>query len=172
MVSVEDVLAKNSSVYSRHLIGKTRHLMFWARQRELTPYHILPRQAYILFLLYNLGHKATLAELSRHSVRSINTLSIQMTRMERDGLVKKLRDNPKSVLLKYELTEKGINAYKLSNKMTSEKEIMSVLSEEERQQLISILKKVIGEAEDYKKRTRRTVQSYNKKPVKSKTSAL
>jgi DNA-binding MarR family transcriptional regulator len=92
--------------------------------------------------------------------------------MERDGLVKKLRDNPKSVLLKYELTEKGINAYKLSNKMTSEKEIMSVLSEEERQQLISILKKVIGEAEDYKKRTRRTVQSYNKKPVKSKTRAL
>jgi hypothetical protein len=56
--------------------------------------------------------------------------------------------------------------------MTSEKEIMSVLSEEERQQLISILKKVIGEAEDYKKRTRRTVQSYNKKPVKSKTRAL
>jgi DNA-binding MarR family transcriptional regulator len=149
MDDIEKIIAKNSSVYSRHLIGKARHLMFLARQRELTPYNILPTQAYILFLLYNLGHKVTLAELSKHTIRKMGTLSIQMTRMEKDGLVNKLRDNPRSVLLKYELTKKGIAAYKISNKMESEIAIMSVLSEEERQQFIAILQKVIGNAEIY-----------------------
>jgi DNA-binding MarR family transcriptional regulator len=46
-------------------------------------------------------------------------------------------------------TEKGIDAYKISNKMESEKEIMSILSEEERQQFITILQKVISKAEIY-----------------------
>jgi DNA-binding MarR family transcriptional regulator len=147
--NIEILIAENSSVYSRHLIGKARHLMFLARQRELTPYNILPTEAYILFLLYNLGHKATLAELSKHTIRKMGTLSVQMTRMEKEGLVKKSRDNSRSVLLKYELTEKGIDAYKISNKMESEKEIMSILSEEERQQFITILQKVISKAEIY-----------------------
>ena len=151
MLSLEEYLSRNSSVYSRHLIGKTRHLMFWARQKELAPYNIQTRQAYILFILYHLNHKATLAELSKYTDRKIGTLSIQMTRMERDGLVTKSRETPKSALLKYELTEKGREAYKISNKMKSEKEIMSVLSEEERQQLISILSKLVDKAEKYKK---------------------
>src|SRR5208283_6015825 len=113
------------------------------------PYNILPRQAYILFLLYNLDHKATLDELSRLTDRKTGTLSIIISRMERDGLVKKIRENPRSVLLKYELTEKGVAAYKTSSKMKSEKAIFSVLSEEERRQLISILEKVITRTEKY-----------------------
>jgi DNA-binding MarR family transcriptional regulator len=71
--------------------------------------------------------------------------------MERDGLIKKLRENPRSVLLKYELTKKGIEAYKTSSKMKSEKAIFSVLSEEERQQLISIMNKVIVRTAKYTK---------------------
>jgi DNA-binding MarR family transcriptional regulator len=149
MINLEAFLARDSSIYSRHLIGKARHLLFWARQKELAPYNILSRQAYIMFILYNLDHKATLAELSKYTDRKIGTLSIQMTRMERDGLVKKSRETPKSALVKYELTRKGINAFKISNKMKSEKAIMSILSEEERQQLIKILTKIIDEAEKY-----------------------
>ena len=151
MDSVEAKISKNSYKYSWHLIGKASHLLFWVRQRELTPYNILPRQAYILFLLYNLDHKATLAELSRLTDRKPGTLSIIISRMERDGLIKKLRENPRSVLLKYELTKKGIEAYKTSSKMKSEKAIFSVLSEEERQQLISIMEKVIVRTAKYTK---------------------
>jgi len=151
MEEVETKIAQNSYKYSWHLIGKVSHLLFWVRQRELMPYNILPRQAYILFLLYNLDHKATLDELSRLTDRKTGTLSIIISRMERDGLVKKIRENPRSVLLKYELTEKGVAAYKTSSKMKSEKAIFSVLSEEERRQLISILEKVIDRTEKYKK---------------------
>ena len=112
MDDIEKIIAKNSSVYSRHLIGKARHLMFKAIQIKLAPIDISPQQADLLFILYNLGHKATLVELANHTIRKMGTLSIQMTRMEKEGLVNKLRDNPRSVLLKYELTKKGIAAYK------------------------------------------------------------
>ena len=151
MDSLEAKMSKNSSKYAWHLIGKASHLLFWVRQNELTPYNILPRQAYILSLLYNLDHKATLDELSRLTDRKTGTLSIIISRMERDGLVTKLRENPRSVLLKYELTKKGIDAYKISSKLKSEKAIFSVLSGEERQQLISILEKVITRSEKIKK---------------------
>jgi hypothetical protein len=48
--------------------------------------------------------------------------------------------------LKFELTEKGITDLK-NDKMKVEKAIMSILSEEEYQQLIPILKKILNEAE-------------------------
>jgi DNA-binding MarR family transcriptional regulator len=106
-----------------------------ARQKELLPYHISPRQATILFILSNLGHKATLAELSKNTDRQINTLSQQITRMEKNGLVRKARETPKSALISFETS--------------SVVSIMSVLTEEERQQLISLLKKVVNSAEKY-----------------------
>jgi len=73
-----------------------------------------------------------------------------MTRMEKDGLAKKVREKPKSALLKFELTDKGLNLYKAVNKMKSEKAIMSILSEEECQEFISMLKKLISKTEKYK----------------------
>jgi DNA-binding MarR family transcriptional regulator len=63
--------------------------------------------------------------------------------------LEKVREKPKSTLLRFQLTEKGIDIYKKSNEMKSDKTIMSVLTEAERQQLISIMKKVIRAAEKY-----------------------
>jgi len=146
---IDEVISKDSSFYSRYLIGKARHVMHKARQKELAPYHLSPQQVQILFNLYIL-HKTTLAELARYSNRGINTLSDQMTMLEKGGLVKKVRETPKSTLLSFELTEKGLNTYNHTNeRKKADKEIMSVLSEEERQQLISLLKKVIDKAEEY-----------------------
>ena len=61
--SIEEITAQDSGFYARFLIGRLRHLMFNARQKELAPFRISPRQATILFILQNLGHKPTLAEL-------------------------------------------------------------------------------------------------------------
>ena len=149
---MEEVTARNSRLYARLLLNRARDLLLDTRQKELAPYYISSRQAYILFILYNLGHKATLAELAKLNEREINTLSVQMTRMEKEGLVKKVRELPKSTLLRFELTEKGIDVYKNTSKMRADKTIMSVLSEEECQQLISSLQKIITKAEKYQKR--------------------
>ena len=149
MVNMEEITARDSSLYARLLLGRARHLMVKARQKELNPYHISPRQANVIFVLYNLGHKATLSELAKHTDRENNTLSIQLTRMERDGIVKKVRETPKSTLISFELTEKGIETYNFAKQSKTIKQIMSVLSEEERQELIGILKKIIKKAGKY-----------------------
>jgi DNA-binding MarR family transcriptional regulator len=69
--------------------------------------------------------------------------------MERDGLVTKTRENRKSVLKKFDLTEKGVIAHENCAKKNSIKKIMSVLSEEELQQLILLMKRLSSEAEKY-----------------------
>jgi DNA-binding MarR family transcriptional regulator len=143
--SVEEIILRDNGLYSQYLIAKVNHFMERVRQKELSPYHIAPRQGYILFVLHSLNHKATLAELE-YCDRRVNNMSIQMARMEKKGLVKKIREVPGSTLLKFELTEKGITALK-NDKMKVEKAIMSILSEEEYRQLIPILKKILNEAE-------------------------
>jgi DNA-binding MarR family transcriptional regulator len=149
VLMLSELITRDSSLYSQHLLGLVRHSLSMARQKELAPVHITPRQAQVLFILYNLGHKATLVELANHAGRGVSALSIQLTRMEKDGLVKKTRETPKSVQLKFQLTKKGIDTYKKSTQMTAYKKIISVLTEEERQQLISTLKKVLISSEKY-----------------------
>ena len=146
---MEEIISRNSSKYSRYLIGRIRHYMDRARQKELSPYNISPRQATVLFILSSLGHKSTLAELSKYCDRKNNTLSQQIKRMEKNGLVRKVRETPKSALISFELTQKGIETYENSNKTSSVEKIMSVLTEDERQQLISLLEKVAIAAENY-----------------------
>ena len=143
--AVEEIISQDNGLYSQYLIAKVNHFMERVRQKELAPYHIAPRQGYILFVLHSLKHKATLAELAQYCDRRVNNMSIQMARMEKKGLVKKIRVTG-STLLKFELTEKGVTSLK-NDKMKVEKAIMSILSEEEYRQLIPMLKKILDEAE-------------------------
>ena len=46
------------------LLGKTRHAISRARDRELAAYDISSRQAYVLRVIYALGDNATLREIS------------------------------------------------------------------------------------------------------------
>jgi DNA-binding MarR family transcriptional regulator len=51
--------------------------------------------------------------------------------------------------LRFELTEKGLDIYNKSKNRKVDKAIMLALSKEEREQLISLLKKIISKAEKY-----------------------
>ena len=139
----------NNNWYARHYIGQARDLMIKARQKELKPYHITPQQGVILAFLYNLGHKATLSELSSHTGKGPNTISPQMTALERDGLVNKERAVPKSTLLSFDLTDKGREICQYTMKVKSVDAIMSVLGEDECKELISMLKMIIKRAKKY-----------------------
>ena len=102
-----------------------------------------------MLILRDLGRKSTLNELANYTERGVNTLSEQMTKMENYGLVSKTRETPKSTLLSFGLTKKGLEVCNYSCEMRTDEEIMSVLSEEERKQLISMLEKLISKAEKY-----------------------
>jgi DNA-binding MarR family transcriptional regulator len=94
-------------------------------------------------------HRITLAELTQQTDREKNTISLQMTTMEKDGLVKKIREVPKSNQLSFELTEKGLDAFQKSKDWKTDKAIMSALSKEEIDMLMVLLKKIIKKAEKY-----------------------
>jgi DNA-binding MarR family transcriptional regulator len=137
------------SLYSRYLLGKANHCLVNARRKELRPFQISPQQATALFLVNRLGRQATLAEISKQTDRGVNSISPQMSTLEKDGLIEKHRIGPKSTLLRFKLTEKGLKTFNNTHKSQSIKRIMSVLSDEEQQQLISILEKIVRKAEKY-----------------------
>ena len=146
---MQESALKNSITYSRQLIVEARHHLLKARQRELKPYHISPEQSNILDILYCIGRKATLSEIAKHTERGVNTVCQQMIRMEKDGLVRKEREVPKSTLLSFELTEKGLDAFNKSKDWKTDKVIMSTLSKEELELLMALLSKIIKKAEKY-----------------------
>jgi DNA-binding MarR family transcriptional regulator len=63
--------------------------------------------------------------------------------MEKDGLIKRIKDSPKSRLLRMELTEKGLGMLKISRESESINTMLSVLTEEERRQIYSALNKIL-----------------------------
>lgn len=130
------------------LLGTTKRLMTKARQKELSRHHITTRRSYVLYIINYLGEKATLSQISKYSFREVHTIFGILSRMEKDGLIKKIRAMPKSRRIRFEITDKGFRAYDISRKRKAINTIMSVLSEEERQQLSSILDKLIVKAQE------------------------
>jgi DNA-binding MarR family transcriptional regulator len=86
-----EIIPQDSTLHVRYLIGKARHTLFSVRRKELAPFGVSPRQANILTILDKLGRKTTLVEMARYTDREINTLSMQMMRMEKDG-----QENPRN----------------------------------------------------------------------------
>jgi DNA-binding MarR family transcriptional regulator len=63
--------------------------------------------------------------------------------MEKDGLITRSRDIPKSKILKLELTETGLRMVKIANRSKTIDAALSVLNKEERRQLASNLNKIL-----------------------------
>jgi DNA-binding MarR family transcriptional regulator len=131
-----------------HLIGKVHHSLMRARQKELNQYHIPARQAYILRTIQTLGPKTTLSELAKKVERQVHVISRQTVKMENDGLIKRIKDTPKSNLLRLELTEKGLEIIKFSKRSKSIDTIFSYFSRDERQQFESALNLILAKLDE------------------------
>jgi MarR family transcriptional regulator, 2-MHQ and catechol-resistance regulon repressor len=124
----------------------TRYAIYRARERELQRYGISPEQVGVLFIIQALKNKATPSEISRFIMRQPHTVSALIDRMEEKGLVKKYHDLDKKNLVRVAITEKGTQAYELSRKRGPIHRIMAVLTDEERDQLRELLRKLQAEA--------------------------
>lgn len=131
------------------LIGKVNHSILLIRQKELRQHHIPVRQLHVLGAINDLGSKATLWELAKLVEREPNVMSKTTIVMEKDGLIKRIKTTPKSNLLRLELTETGRGLIKHSRQSKSIEGIFSSLSDEDRRQLNSILKKVLIGTQKY-----------------------
>jgi DNA-binding MarR family transcriptional regulator len=124
------------------LLAQAGEAMYKARQRELRRYNLSPRQSAVLFIIRAIGDKVTPAEISRWLLRESHSVSEIISRMEKQGLLKKVKDLDRKNLVRIELTEKGSEAYNRAIKRESIHKTMSALSDEERRQFSSTLKTI------------------------------
>ena len=128
------------------LLEQAQSATFGAREKELSKYSTSPMQTAVLFIVDAIGSEATPAEVSRWLLRKSHSVSGLLDRMEKDGLVKKSKDLHRKNLVRITITNKGHKVLEQSKKRESIRRVMSVLSEEERLQLQSSLKKIRDKA--------------------------
>jgi len=112
------------------------HVMKRVRDRELSRYGLTTRQAGILRHVYVLGERATPTAIARTTYREPTTVSAILTRMEKQGLVRRVKDRRKKNEVRICLTSKGEQARVDAARRESVKRIMSRLSPETRLQLL------------------------------------
>jgi DNA-binding MarR family transcriptional regulator len=141
-VGVNSMLSTDKDYNLWVLLRQTRDAMAKARERELEKYGISSIQAAVLFTIKAIGPEATPAEISRRLVREPHSVSGLLNRMQKQGLIKRVKDLPKRNMVRVVMTQKGEEAYLQSTKRLSMHETISVLSDEERNQLWNSLEKL------------------------------
>jgi len=128
------------------LLRHTSDAIRRVRDKELSKFGLSGRQGAVLFIIQAIGERATPAEIARWQLREAHSISGILSRMEKDGLIRKSKDLEKKNLVRVTLTDKGRQAYKhvLSREYLSR--ILPSLSEEERRQMTSSLRKLRDEA--------------------------
>jgi DNA-binding MarR family transcriptional regulator len=124
------------------LIGRTSRLIGKARQRELAKYDVSVDASAVIFTVYNLGRQAIPATISKQLFLERHSVSQLLTRMGKDGLIRRVKDLERRNYVRIELTAKGWDALQRSNKQRSTKPIISVLSNDEQQALWVMLAKL------------------------------
>jgi DNA-binding MarR family transcriptional regulator len=116
------------------------------RQKELDKVGISASESAVLgFLILTEqlpDQKTTIVELTKWMVRSPNSVSELIKRMEKKGLIKKVRNPLKKTEVKLAITEKGREIRKQSLHRQVIQEILSSLNSEERQNFWITLGKI------------------------------
>ena len=145
-------------IYLWVLLGHLNHQIEQVRAKELAHHQVTQRQAHILFLIHDLGNNATLSEIAKLAGRKTGSISTQISRMEKKGLLNKFRARPGSIEKRFEMTESGVTVYDFVIKLRSIHKIFSVLSSEDHNQLKLYLENLFKKTQRIHK-TMRTIHS-------------
>jgi DNA-binding MarR family transcriptional regulator len=128
------------------LLMRTARVIARARERELIDGSVSAQGFAVLLTILRQGPRATPASISRETILERNTISQQLTRMEKDGLVNRVKDLERKNQVRIEVTEKGYRGFLQAGRRPITGTIMSVLSKEEHEALWEILAKLRSEA--------------------------
>jgi DNA-binding MarR family transcriptional regulator len=131
------LLLRTSEIVSR---VRTKEL------NELSDYGITSSQVGILFAIKIMGKDTTGAKISRFLHRNPNTISELLVKMDKKGLIKKIREPHTKKGMRIAITEKGMEAFQTSINRRSVHRIFYCLSSEEHIQMESLLTKVLSNA--------------------------
>jgi DNA-binding MarR family transcriptional regulator len=124
------------------LLTITRDAIRKARQKELDQFNVHIRRASLLRAIDSLGDKATPVAIAQWLLRERHTVSELLGKIESEGLAKKIRDLDRKNRVRVVLTAKGAKMLQQSIVRTSLHQIISSLSEEDRERLRRSLKKL------------------------------
>ena len=116
------------------------------RQKELSEFGITASQSSIIRTIYRLGNEATASKISEQLFLELNSVSEQLTRMEKEGLIKRKKGSGRRPVTRLEVAEKGHELHLKTMKQESAERIMSVLTEEEKKELWSFLIRIRDQA--------------------------
>ncbi len=74
------------------LLDQTRDAIARAREMELSQYKITKVQASVLFMLLTQNKRIALSDISKWILREPHSISSLISRMERNGLVRKIKE--------------------------------------------------------------------------------
>ncbi len=133
------------------MYSRVHQLINKSRSREFDAYGIWGRCAAVVEMATRMGKNATQAAIVNETNFERNTISEQLSRMERDGILIRHRDLERKNAIRIELTEKGEKVFKDSLNRDTIDSAFEILTEEEKTQLWRILakirEKVIGDLE-------------------------
>ncbi len=139
---MESLLSEDQGYELWWLILHMRRAMYKARTRELLQYGITPEEAAVLLVVRSIGQRATPAEISRWLLREPHSVSGLLRRMEKKGLLKRVKDLERRNLIRVTITKKGREAYNQSTERGSIHRIVSAISKEDCQKMKVCLEKL------------------------------
>ncbi|MDD4985242.1 MAG: MarR family transcriptional regulator [Dehalococcoidales bacterium] len=112
---------------------------------------LTPQQHAVLIAIKYINAPATPTDIARWVDRNVNSITLIVDRMEKDGLVKRARDLKDRRTLRLIMTEKGEEALARATVAgwNLVQEVLSVLSEDEMRTLVGLLERVRQKAFDY-----------------------
>ena len=125
------------------LVG-ARDAMWKARGKELRKYGISVIKSTVLFIIDALKTNPTPTEIARWCYRQPNSVSMLLSRMEKDRLIKKVGDLDRKNLVRAKITPMGKEVLSHASRRESIDRIMSCLSDDEVKQLYLFLEKLVN----------------------------
>jgi DNA-binding MarR family transcriptional regulator len=127
------------------LLSQTRSAIFKVRHKKVGRY-LHPNQAAALVSIWALEGQITPAALSRRLFLEPHTVSELINRMQKKGLVAKKKDREKGNVVRISITKKGREVCEQAMGQDLIHHFMSLLSEEQREQLRESLTILYNEA--------------------------
>ncbi len=129
------------------LLDHTKFMIGRLREMELARYGLTPEQVHVLDIISQSGGSTTINEIVDLTMRQHHSISTLINRMQRQGLVNKLKTADDKRIFKVFITDKGLTLLKKVSR-DSIMNTFSSLSEEEKVDLDSHLHRLLIKAYD------------------------
>jgi DNA-binding MarR family transcriptional regulator len=131
------------------LLRQTTRIIAKIRDREVLSTGISADASAVLFTVARQGEQASPASVARELSLEPHSVSEQLKRMQKDGLIRKVRDSKKKNRVRIVLTESGHTAYTTAPGPNSIRKLMSGMTADERRMLWVLLARLRDEALEY-----------------------